>query len=117
MIGPVWQWVKTQYNNDTAVIRPAEATGYTLQLNQDGTIRVRGDCNAGGGSFTLNDSRFSITISYTTMAACPDGSLENPYFFDLNRTSGFLLKDSSLFLDLKLDSGTMEFRLKQKEKK
>ena len=117
IIGPVWQWVKTQYSNDTAITRPAETTGYTLLLNPDGTIKVRGDCNAGGGTFILNDSKFSITITYTTMAACPDGSLENPYFFDLNRTSGFLLKDSSLFLDLKLDSGTMEFRKKEQKTK
>ncbi len=109
IIGPVWHWVRTRYANDT-MLNPASSTaGYTLRLKPDGTIQVRGDCNAGGGSFILNGSKLTITITHTTLAACPEGSLENVFIRDLNRTGGFVLENGILFLDLKLDSGTMEF--------
>ncbi len=109
IIGPVWQWVRTQYNDGTTLTRPAETAAYTLQLNSDGTVNVRGDCNRGGGSFTMNGNKLSIAITHTTLAACPEGSLEGPFIRDLNRTGGCLIKDGRLFLDLKLDAGTMEF--------
>jgi heat shock protein HslJ len=114
IVGPVWQWVRTRYNDDTTLAPPADAAGYTFQMKQDGTVHVRGDCNVSGGSFTLNNGKLTITITNTTLAACPEGSLEDPFIRDLNRTSGFLLKNGRLFLDLKLDSGTMEFRESQK---
>jgi len=110
IVGPVWRWVRTRQGNDTALTRPADAAGYTVQLKPDGTIHVRGDCNVGGGSFTLKDAGLSIAITHSTRAACPEGSLEDSFIRDLNRTGRFLLKNGRLYLDLKLDSGTMEFR-------
>ncbi len=109
IVGPVWHWVQTRYNDDTVLTRDANAAGYFLQLKQDGTVQVRGDCNAGGGSFTLEGANLAILITHTTMAACPDSSLEAPFFSDLNRSGGFLVKNGRLFIDLKLDTGTMEF--------
>jgi heat shock protein HslJ len=114
IIGPVWKWVRTQYSNDTALISPADTPGYTFQMRQDGTIQVRGDCNRGGGSFILNGRSLAIMITHTTRAACPEGSLEDAFIRDLNRTGGWLLKNGRLFLDLKYDSGTMEFRESRK---
>ena len=113
IIGSVWQWVRTRYNDGTALTRPADTAGYTLQLNSDGTVKIKGDCNAGGGSFTMNNSNLSVMITHTTMAACPENSPEGPFIRDLNRTGGFLLEKGELFLDLKLDVGTMEFHKKQ----
>jgi len=117
IIGVVWQWVQTRYHNDIMLNRPADSTGYTLQLNSDGTVRVRGDCNAGGGAFTMTGSILSVRITHTTMAACPEGSLESPFVRDLNRAAGFLLKNGVLFLELENDTGTMEFHEKQKNEK
>jgi heat shock protein HslJ len=110
IIGPVWQWVTTRYNNDAVFTRPADAAGYTLQMKQDGTIEIRGDCNRGGGSFTLNGSQLTITITHTTRAACPEGSQEDLFIRDLNRASGYSVKNGTLYLDLQYDSGTMELR-------
>jgi heat shock protein HslJ len=110
IVGPVWRWVRTRYADDTTLTRAADATGYTLQLKPEGTIHVRGDCNVSGGSFTLKDAELAIKISHSTMAACSEGSLEGAFIRDLNRTGRFLLKNGGLYLDLKLDSGTMEFR-------
>jgi len=110
IIGPVWQWVTTRYNNDTVFTRSADAAGYTLQMKQDGTIEIRGDCNRGGGSFTMNGRKLIIAITHTTRAACPEGSQEDLFIRDLNRTSGYSLKNGTLYLDLQYDSGTMELR-------
>ncbi len=110
IVGSVWHWVRTRYNDDTMLSRDADAAGYFLQLKPDGTVQVRGDCNSGGGSFILEGANLSIMITHTTMAACPDSSLEAPFFRDLNRSVGFLLKNGRLFIDLKLDTGTMEFQ-------
>jgi heat shock protein HslJ len=117
IIGPVWQWVSTRYSDETMRTPPADAVGYTLQLNPDGNVKIRGDCNVGGGTFTRNGSKLSIAITHTTRAACPEGSLEDPFIFDLNRVGGFLVKKERLFLDLNLDTGTMEFQSKKQKAK
>jgi len=117
IVGPVWKWVGTRYHDDTALTPPAAAAGYTIQLSQDGTIQVRGDCNLCGGSFTMSNGKLAITIAYSTLAACPEGSLEDPFVRDLNSTSGFLLKNGRLFLNLRHDSGTMEFRESQNKRR
>jgi heat shock protein HslJ len=109
IIGPTWQWVRTRHDNGTTFTRPADATGYTLQMKQNGTIQMRGDCNLGGGSFTLRGSTLTITITHTTMAACPEGSLESQFIRDLDGASGYMLRNGLLYLDLQSDSGTMEF--------
>jgi heat shock protein HslJ len=109
IVGLVWRWVRTRYNDGTMLTSEGDAAGYSLQLKPDGTVQVRGDCNVGGGSYTLESAKLAITITHTTMAACPDSSLEAPFFRDLNRTGGFLIKNDRLFIDLKLDTGTMEF--------
>ena len=110
IVGPVWSWVRTRYADNTTLTRAADAAGYTFQLKPDGTIHVRGDCNVSGGSFSLKDADLAITITHSTRAACPEGSLEDAFIRDLNRTGRFLLRNGRLYLDLKLDSGTMEFR-------
>jgi heat shock protein HslJ len=110
IVGIVWHWVGTRYADDTSQ-RPAEgAAGYTLQLRPDGTIHVRGDCNVSGGSFTMKSPDLAIAITHSTRAYCPEGSLEDIFIRDLNRTGRFLLKNGRLFLGLKFDSGTMEFQ-------
>jgi heat shock protein HslJ len=89
IVGPVWRWVRTRYADDTTLTRPGDMAGYTFQLKPDGTIHVRGDCNVSGGSFALKDADLAITITHSTMAACPDGSLEGAFIRDLKRTAGF----------------------------
>jgi heat shock protein HslJ len=110
IVGPVWRWVRTRYADDTVLTRAADAAGYTIQLKPGGTIQVRGDCNSSGGSFTLNDPHLAITITHSTMAACPEGSLESAFIRDLNRTGRFILRNVGLYLELMLDTGTMEFQ-------
>jgi heat shock protein HslJ len=110
IVGPIWRWVRTRYADGTTQQRAAGAAGYTLHLRSDGTIQARGDCNVSGGSYTVKESTLAIKIAHSTMAACPDGSLEDAFIRDLNRTDRFLLKNDTLYLELELDAGTMEFQ-------
>jgi heat shock protein HslJ len=109
LVGPVWRWVRTHYANDATLNRAPGAAGYTLQLKRDRTIQIQDDCNAGGGSYTLQGANLVITITHTTMAACPDSPQEAAFFRDLGRTAGFHFKNGGLVLDLNLDFGSMEF--------
>jgi META domain len=49
MIGGTWQLVSIQ-RNGTDPINVADASRYTLQLDSDGRVRVKSDCNSCGGS-------------------------------------------------------------------
>jgi hypothetical protein len=53
IIGVLWKLVEIQEMNDrTTVIDDPDK--YTLQLEPDGTLMVRGDCNLGGGSLPVH---------------------------------------------------------------
>ena len=108
--GPVWQWMQTLYNDDRTVV-PADPKNYTVQFRKDGTLNVKADCNQKGGTYSATEveKRISIEITHSTMAACPEGSLENEFVRGLSAASIYFIKDGDLYIDLKYDSGTMRF--------
>ena len=108
IVGVVWKWQRSRYGNDTQSAPPDPAR-YTLQLLPDGTISLQADCNRVGGVYRLEDRQITIEITHSTMAACPPGSLEQDYLRDLSAAAIYFIKDGVLYLDLKYDSGTMEF--------
>jgi heat shock protein HslJ len=59
--------------------------------------------------YSIKDSTLSIEITHSTMAACPEGSLEDQFVRDLTAGVIYFLKDGDLYIDLKYDSGTMKF--------
>jgi heat shock protein HslJ len=108
IVGVEWFWLQSQYNNDTQNV-PVEPDRYTLTLQPDGRVNIRADCNRGGGIYTLDENKMSITITHTTRAACPPESLEQPFIRDLNGVAGWLFMDGDLYMDIKYDTGTMRF--------
>ena len=108
LIGTVWKWQQSLYNNDTRAV-PPNPENYTLKLLPDGNVSIRADCNVGGGTYRLDDSRISIEITHTTMAACPPESLEQKYIRDLNAAAIYFFDADILYIDLKYDTGTMKF--------
>ncbi len=103
-----WKWQQTLYGNGSKSI-PSKPENYTLLLGPDGSVSARIDCNRGGGTYTLEDSRISIEITHTTMAACPPGSLDRAFLKDLSAAALYFIKNGDLYLDLKYDTGTMKF--------
>lgn len=108
IIGPVWQWVRTRYNNDT-ITAPEKPERYTIRFLENGNIAVKADCNQKGGTYTREGKTVTIRITHSTMAACEPGSLEGTFAKDLGAAAVFFLKDGDLYIDLKYDSGTMRF--------
>jgi heat shock protein HslJ len=88
IVGAVWQWVQTLYNNDTK-IAPARPENYTVQFLGDGKLKVKADCNMKGGTYSTEGKKLSITITNSTMAACETGSLEDRFVRDLAAGTAF----------------------------
>ena len=103
-----WKWLVSRYNNDTEA-RPADPARYRLRLEPDGTLRARADCNQVGGRYRIEGSAVAIEVTHSTMAACEPGSLERTFLRDLSGAAIYFMRQGRLYLDLKYDTGTMEF--------
>jgi heat shock protein HslJ len=108
LIGVVWKWQQFQSSDDT-VQAPADPGQYTLEFMKDGTVAIQADCNRAAGTFTLNGSQMSIEIGPVTLALCPEGSLSEEYLRLLGDVVAYIFEGESLYLDVKFDSGTMQF--------
>ena len=108
--GPTWHWMQTLYNDDRKV-GPVDPQIFTVQFREDGTLTVKADCNQKGGTYSVTDdeNHISIVVTHSTMAVCPEGSLEDEFVRDLSAASIYFLKDGDLYIDLQFDSGTMRF--------
>ncbi len=112
LAGTAWQWVHTRYNNDKRTV-PAKPEKYTIQFREGGQINVKADCNAKGGTYTVDGKQLSMKIITSTMAACEPGSLEDEFVRNLTAGTIYFFRDGNLFIDLKYDSGTMRFAPKR----
>ena len=106
--GSVWQWAQTLYNNDREVL-PKGPKNYTVEFLDNGVLTVKADCNQKGGIYSIRDKRLSIEITHSTMAACPEGSLEDEFVRGLSGAAIYFIRDGDLYIDLKYDTGTMRF--------
>jgi len=110
LVGPVWQWTQTLYNDDSRV-KPTDPENYTVQFLKDGTISVKADCNQKGGMYSIprGEKSISIEITHSTMAACPEGSLEGEFVKGLSAAAIYFIRNGDLYIDLNYDTGTMQF--------
>ena len=111
IIGKVWKWEQTLYNNDTITI-PAEPDQYTLKLQPDGTAEVQAGCNRGGGTYSKQNSSIAIHILHMTRAMCPTDLLEEEFLRNLAAVALYFVQDGNLYFDLTFDTGTMKFSKK-----
>lgn len=109
LVNVQWQWEQTIYGDDQKAV-PADPARYTLTFNPDGTLAIRADCNRAGGTYTVEGQHIEITVTHSTMAACPPDSRERHFLKDLSAAAIFFFKEGRLCLDLKYDSGTMRFK-------
>ncbi len=107
LVGPTWEWVQTV--TPVEVIAAAEPARYTTTFHEDGTYSWTLDCNSGGGNYTLDGSRLSLGPGVSTLMACPEGSQDFQFQQIANATSYFFL-DGELYVELSMDSGTMQLR-------
>jgi len=113
LVGPVWQWQQTRYNNDQ-LTTPKKAENYTIQFRDDDTVSIKADCNMKRGEYTDEGKRLSIKVLNTTMAMCESGSLEDEFVKNLTGGAIYFFSDGYLYIDIKYDTGTMKFTARNK---
>lgn len=108
LAGAKWAWVATQ--TPIELIVPSDPDRYTIEFGIDGTAAVLADCNRGRGPYTVTKDR-GITVGpfALTRMACPDGSLDAEFLKELDAAAVYLFRGDTLYIDQKLDSGTMRF--------
>jgi heat shock protein HslJ len=108
LIGAEWQWLGTRYGNDTEAI-PVEPARYRFRLEPNGSLQVQADCNNMRGRYRLEGRAITLEITHSGLAECEAGSLEGVFLRDLSAAAVYFIRDGKLYLDLKYDTGTMEF--------
>lgn len=111
VIGQTWQWEAFQDTagiNDVSVPNPEN---YTLTLNDDGTAHIQADCNQVFWSYEHSDNQltFDTTAGASTLAMCPEDSLDQFYLERLGNTVSYVIKDGKLYLNLFADAGNLVF--------
>jgi heat shock protein HslJ len=108
LVDTKWRWVRTLFR-DGSERRPVNTAAYGLDFQRDGSLAVQADCNTGKGSYTSNGATFTLGTLTSTQAMCPGNSLSDVFLQQLQNSGTMLLKDDKLLINLKADTGTMEF--------
>jgi len=111
VVGRIWQWVSTVTPKET--ITAASPERYSFLLSDDGRVKVKFDCNNGGGNYKISPGKLVFSPLFSTKMACPDDSQDRPFMRDLPRVVSFFMEDDLLYLELPMDSGTMTFKTGQ----
>jgi len=114
LAGTRWELVQFQSPADGAVT-PRDPTVYTMELNADGALAMRLDCNRAAGRWeakAANASSGSISFGQAAMtrAACLGPSMDTRISMDLERVRTFTLEGDRLKLALEADGGVYTWR-------
>ena len=94
---------------DGASVKPDEPDQYAFELESDGRVGIRADCNRGMGRYALEGNTLTFAGVAYTKAMCPPGSLYDQFTQALERAASFAIKDGVLTLTLAADAGVMKF--------
>jgi heat shock protein HslJ len=106
--GTQWRWARTLFR-EGGERRPGNTAAYVLDFQRDGSLAVQADCNTGKGSYTSDGATATLGTLTSTQAMCPGTSLSDVFLQQLQTSKTVLLKDDKLLINLKGDTGTMEF--------
>ena len=109
-VGPTWQWEEYQDMADENNITVSDPENYTLTLNKDGTASIQADCNMVTWEYEISDSQLTFdTTGPSTLAMCPEDSLDQQFLERLGNTATYIIDDDRLVLNMQFDSGNMVF--------
>ena len=95
--GSAWQLVSIQ-RDGSSPITVTDPSRYTLQLDDDGRVGAKSDCNSCGGSYTLSGSTLQLSPLACTKAFCGNASLDSIYSQTLDGTKSVSVSGSTLTL-------------------
>jgi heat shock protein HslJ len=109
LVGPTWRWTNLTENAPLAHSEVSDPELYTLTLADDGSFRVRADCNTVLGTYVTDGDEITLSLGPATLAACPEGSLGDQFVNLLHTVSTFGVEGNDLALHLENEAGTMTF--------
>lgn len=81
-----------------------------MQLNADGSLIARVDCNRGSGTWKSSaPGQIEFSPLALTRAMCPADSLHDQWIKQWPYVRSYVMKDGHLFLSLMADGGIYEF--------
>ena len=117
--GTRWRLVEIQSMDDAiGTVRPDNPDLYTMDLNDDGTVAMRLNCNRGRGQWAAKpiakggEGSFRIGPLAMTSAQCPPPSLDVRIAKDMDFVRSFIMKDQRLYLSLMADGGIYVWELR-----
>lgn len=110
IVNITWQWVELIENDPAGQSLVADPENYTLTFLDDGTVRVKADCNSGSGGYTVDGNKIEFSPMALTMALCPPGSLHDQFLRLLGQVDTFGSLDGKLVFVLKDGAGEMRFQ-------
>jgi len=108
LLGTTWALQRIRLANGSELI-PSDPALYTLALGADGSVALRADCNRGAGRFELDGERLTFAPFATTRAACPPGSLEQPYLAQLGSALAYAFEGGRLVVTTAPEASRLEF--------
>ena len=66
---------------------------YTVHFLPDGTVNIRADCNWVAGFWSGANGALDVSVTMTTVAECPVGSLEEPFVQGLDEATSYAFAD------------------------
>ena len=107
IVGKTWYWVSTV--TPVERIEVNDPARYTLLLHSGGEAELQVDCNRGRGAYTLGAGTLAMGPLISTRMACPEDTMDHVFLRQLENAAGFFIEGGYLFIDQKMDSGTMRF--------
>ena len=92
---PPFVWSLTSFPGVGSIAEPGR---YTVQFLADGTVAAGADCNRAVGIWSGGDGAITITITASTLALCPEGSLGETFVQGLNGATSYTLSGATLVL-------------------
>lgn len=108
LTGKTWQWTGSTTAVPASQSVVPDPENYTITFNADGTFQAKVDCNQAAGDYTTSGSELTITLGPSTLAACPEGSLDGLFRDGLGSAASYSVSGEEMTITLS-DEGTMQF--------
>lgn len=102
---PPIPWQLTTFPGISTGIEPGL---YTVHFLPDETVNIRADCNWVAGFWSGANGALDVTVTMTTVAQCPSGSLEEPFVQALDEATSYTFADD-MTLIISGPAGEMRF--------
>ena len=102
---PPIPWQLTTFPGISTGIEPGL---YTVHFLPDETVNIRADCNWVAGFWSGANGALDVTVTMTTVAECPSGSLEEPFVQALDEATSYTFADD-MTLIISGPAGEMRF--------